>query len=190
MLSSNDNLMADPFKVEGRVDPTTDIGQQVLSQPPATRWELWTYYLYYNGNNGYNMYQFLPTLLQLMAQQSGFVPDLPTRTPCAMDGPCNVDWNGTNVSVLSVTMYATAISFGAQFLLFTSFGPLADYGRFNHYILIAATLISCAAQILPILFVADVDGHNWPGMMVLNIVAMVSYGVTLVCYSAAFPILR
>ncbi|KAI8344349.1 vacuole effluxer Atg22 like-domain-containing protein [Chlamydoabsidia padenii] len=187
-MTTAENLRTDPFKVEGTVDPTTDIGREVLSQPPATRWELWTYYLYYNGNNGYNMYQFLPTLFQLLAQENGFNPTLPYHPPCEMNTPCNVTWNGTTISVISVTMYATAISFGAQFLLFTTFGPLADYGRFNHYILVSATLISCAAQILPILFIND-DGRNWPGMMTLNIIAMVSYGVTLVCYSAAFPIL-
>jgi MFS-type transporter involved in bile tolerance (Atg22 family) len=190
-----DELFIDPFKVKGTIDPTTEIGRHVLSQPPATRLELWSYYLYYNGNNGYNMFSFLPTLLQMMAQKGGFDPTKPDRPPCSMalsnDAPCNVPWPGTDgIPVVSMIMYATAISFAAQFLLFITFGSLADYGRYNQYILIAATLISCAAQMLPVLFINDDDGSSWYGMMILSIVANVAYGVTLVLYCAAFPILR
>ncbi|KAI8344348.1 autophagy-related protein 22-like protein [Chlamydoabsidia padenii] len=191
---SGEKLLKDPFQGNDDIDPTTDKGREVLSQPPATRWELWSYYLYYNGNNGYNMYAFLPSLLQMMGQKGGFDPTVEGHPPCSLalssESPCNVAWPGTanGIPVVSMIMYVTAISFGIQFLLFTTFGSLADYGRFNHYILISATLISCAAQILPVIFIND-DGHGWPGMMALNIVAMVSYGVTLVCYSAAFPVL-
>jgi MFS-type transporter involved in bile tolerance (Atg22 family) len=195
MIASSDKLK-DPFQGNDEIDPTTDKGREVLSQPPATRWELWSYYLYYNGNNGYNMYAFLPSLLQMMGQKGGFDPTNPSHPPCSLalsnDAPCNVAWpNSPNgIPVVSMIMYVTAISFGIQFFLFTTFGSLADYGRFNHYILIVATLISCAAQILPVIFINDEDGKGWPGMMVLNIVAMVAYGVTLVCYAAAFPVLR
>ncbi|KAI8328055.1 autophagy-related protein 22-like protein [Chlamydoabsidia padenii] len=187
-------LFIDPFKVKGTIDPTTEIGRQVLSQPPATRLELWSYYLYYNGNNGYNMFSFLPTLLQMMAQKGGFDPTDKSHPPCGLalsnDAPCNVPWLGNpdGIPVVSMIMYATAISFAAQFLLFITFGSLADYGRYNHYILMAATLISGAAQMLPILFIND-DGTHWYGVMILSIVANVAYGVTLVLYCAAFPIL-
>ncbi|KAI8084945.1 autophagy-related protein 22-like protein [Halteromyces radiatus] len=193
-MSSAEKLLKDPFKEDTPIDPTTEKGQEVLSQPPATRWELWSYYLYYNGNNGYNMYAFLPTLLQYMAQKGGFDPNSPpnARQPCNIalsnTSSCNVPWlNYTNgIPVVSMIMYVTAISFGIQFLLFTTFGSLADYGRYNHYILIIATLISCAAQILPIIFLND-DGSGWSGMMGLNIISMISYGTTLVFYAAAFP---
>ncbi|ORZ13232.1 autophagy-related protein 22-like protein [Absidia repens] len=193
-MLSNGKFSNDPFKVEGTIDPTTEIGQEVLSQPPATRAELWSYYLYYSGNNGWNFYQFIPTLLQLMSTKGGFNPDKPGHQPCSLstnDGSaCNVPWNGAanGIPVFSVTMYANAISFAAQFLIFITFGSLADYGRFNFYILIISTLISCASQILPIIFLYD-DGHSWPGMMVLNIVGLVSYGATLIYYAAAFPTL-
>ncbi|CAO3583918.1 unnamed protein product [Absidia cylindrospora] len=194
-MLSKEKLLKDPFETdEDVIDPSTDHGQEVLSQPPATRWELWSYYLYYNGNNGYNIFGFLPTLLQYLAQKGGFNPTVEGHPPCSVnisnEAPCNVPWLNMpdGIPVVSMLMYVTAISFGIQFLLFTTFGSLADYGRFNHYILITATLISCTAQILPIMFVND-DGSGWSGMMVLTIVAMIFYGVSLVFYAAAFPTL-
>ncbi|CAO3585772.1 unnamed protein product [Absidia cylindrospora] len=193
-MSLPEDLLTDPFKVEGTIDPTTEIGREVLSQPPATQKELWSYYLYYNGNNGYVIYFYLPTLLQLMAQRGGFNPDAEGHQPCKItpddNAPCNVPWLGISggIPVVSMIMYTTAISFAAQFLLFTTFGSLADYGRYNQYILLGSTLISCAAQMLPIIFLND-DGSHWFGLMVLNIVANVSYGMTLVYYAAAFPTL-
>ncbi|KAI8069525.1 autophagy-related protein 22-like protein [Gongronella butleri] len=186
-------LIQDPFDADGDIDPTTAQGQEVLSQPPATKWELWSYYLYYNGNNGYNIYSFLPTLLQYMGQKGGFDPTDPTHPPCSTDlssdAPCNVAWPSSpnGVPVISMIMYVTAISFGIQFILFTTFGSLADYDRWNRYILLFSTIISCAAQILPVVFIPN--DSNWQGTMAFTILTNVSYGASLVFYAAAFPTL-
>lgn len=49
-MTLKDGLFASPFNsTDDEIDPTTKEGKEVLSQPAATRWELWGYYLYYNG---------------------------------------------------------------------------------------------------------------------------------------------
>lgn len=49
-MDSLKELFASPFTgTDDDIDPTTKEGKEVLSQPPATKWELWGYYLYYNG---------------------------------------------------------------------------------------------------------------------------------------------
>lgn len=49
-----ETVLASPFtSTDDDIDPTTEKGKEVLSQPAATRWELWGYYLYYNGVNIY-----------------------------------------------------------------------------------------------------------------------------------------
>ncbi|ORX53652.1 MFS general substrate transporter [Hesseltinella vesiculosa] len=191
--SRSDKLLQDPFDADGDIDPTTEKGQEVLSQPAATKWELYSYYNYYNGNNGYNIYSFLPTLLQYMAQKGGFDPTDPTHPPCSdqlsNDSPCNVPWPSSpnGVPVISMIMYVTAISFGIQFLLFTTFGSMADYERWNRYILMFSTVVSCAAQILPVIFISNPS--QWQGTMALTIITNISYGASLVFYAAAFPTL-
>lgn len=88
-----------------------------------------------------------------------------------------------------MTLYVQAIAFSIQFLLFTTFGSLADYGRWNRYILLLATLIGCASQIVPIALVND-DGSHWGAMMAIYVISLISYGTSLVFYGAAFPTLR
>ncbi|KAI9300519.1 autophagy-related protein 22-like protein [Cunninghamella echinulata] len=198
MWSFKNKLLEDPFITSEDDNPTSSNetihhnDKSLDLQPPATRKELWSYYFYYNGNNGYNIYSFLPSLLQYLAQKGGFDPTSPDRAPCSVDlsgdAPCNVPWLNTSIPVVSLMMYATAISFGSQFVLFTTFGSLADYGKFNKYILIISTLVSCTAQILPVIFINN-DGSGWGGMVGLYIIALVSYGTSLVFYAAAFPTL-
>jgi hypothetical protein len=49
-MSFKEGLFASPFNTsDDEIDPNTEKGKEVLSQPPATKWELWGYYLYYNG---------------------------------------------------------------------------------------------------------------------------------------------
>jgi MFS-type transporter involved in bile tolerance (Atg22 family) len=86
-------------------------------------------------------------------------------------------------------LYIQAISFSIQFVLFTTFGSLADYGRWNKYILLAATIIGCATQIVPVAFAWN-DGSAWNAMMGIHTLALISYGTSLVFYGAAFPTLR
>lgn len=134
----------------------------------------------------------MPTILQILAYRGGFDPS--NGTKCDLQNalkPCNVRWmnveNGIPVS--SMMLYVQAISFSIQFLLFTTFGSLADYGRWNRHILLIATVIGCASQIVPIALVDD-DGSHWGAMMGIFIVALISYGTSLVFFAAAFPNLR
>ncbi|KAI7886704.1 MFS general substrate transporter [Lichtheimia hyalospora FSU 10163] len=133
----------------------------------------------------------MPTILQYLAYRGGFDPE--THGPCDVQNaikPCHIRWlNTTNgLPVSSMMLYLQAIAFSIQFLLFTTFGSLADYGRWNRYILLIATVIACTTQILPIALVHD-DGSNWGIMMAIFAVALISYGTTLVFYAAAFPTL-
>lgn len=49
-MSLKEGLFASPFNsTDDEIDATTEKGKEVLSQPSATKWELWGYYLYYNG---------------------------------------------------------------------------------------------------------------------------------------------
>ncbi|CAO3587310.1 unnamed protein product [Absidia cylindrospora] len=191
VYSLKDQVLADPFDAtEDQVDDSTDAGIIVKSQPPSTRWELWGYYLYYNGNNGFTMNSYMTNILQSLAFRGGFVdPAHPEIRGCPdSTGPCNVSWGSSSVPVQSMMLYLQAISFSIQFFLFTTFGSLADYGKWNRYILLVATVICCACQMLPIVFVND-DGTNWRGMLALDVVGLISYGVTLIFYFAAFPTL-
>ncbi|OBZ81476.1 Autophagy-related protein 22 [Choanephora cucurbitarum] len=188
-----DGLFASPFNSSDKeIDPTTEKGQEVLSQPPATKWELWGYYLYYNGNNGYTIYSYMPNILQYLAYRGGFYPDTPNVRGCDIndaDRNCYVPWSGTSgIPVSAMTLYTQAISFSIQFILFTTFGSLADYGRWNTYILLITTVIGCVTQIVPIAFMYD-DGSNWTAMLGIYILCLISYGTSLVFYGAAFPTL-
>jgi hypothetical protein len=40
---------ADPFKLIDAEGLFVEDNEIEFSQPPATKWELWSYYLYYNG---------------------------------------------------------------------------------------------------------------------------------------------
>lgn len=136
----------------------------------------------------------MPTILQYLAYRGGFNPDTPTVKGCDLIDtfkPCNVNWiNSLNgIPVQSMLLYVQAIAFSIQFLLFTTFGSLADYGQWNRYILLISTVIGCIFQALPIVLVND-DGSNWNIMMGIMVIALISYGTTLVFYSAAFPNLR
>jgi MFS-type transporter involved in bile tolerance (Atg22 family) len=137
------------------------------------------------------MNSYMTNILQSLAFQGGFVdPAHPEIKGCPDSlGPCNVNWGMGSVPVQSMMLYLQAISFSIQFILFTSFGSLADYGKWNRYILLVATVICCCCQLLPIVLVND-DGTHWSGMLALDVIGLISYGITLVFYGAAFPTLR
>jgi MFS-type transporter involved in bile tolerance (Atg22 family) len=101
-----------------------------------------------------------------------------------------VSWTGgKGIPVASMTLYVQAISFCVQFLIFTTFGSLADYGSWNKYILLIVTVVGCATQIIPIAWAYN-DGSAWNAMMGIEILALIAYGASLVFYFAAFPTLR
>ncbi|CAO3583923.1 unnamed protein product [Absidia cylindrospora] len=185
-----------PFDVETEHD-LQDTDEKLTtehSQPPVTKLELYSYLLYYSGDNGHTMYSYMPTLLQYMAYRGGFDPTLPTIRGCHLDNilnPCHVSLSSHNsigggIPVSSMVLYVQAFSFFIQFLLFTTFGALADFGRTNLYIVIAATILACTAQIIPITLIND-DGSHWYIMALFMFLALVGYGATLVFYLAAYP---
>lgn len=136
----------------------------------------------------------MPIILQYLAYRGGFNPETPTIRGCDLIDtlkPCNVAWiNSPNgIPVQSMLLYVQAIAFSIQFLLFTTFSSLADYGNWNRYILLVTTIIGCVFQALPIILVDD-DGSHWNIMMGIMCIALISYGATLVFYAAAFPNLR
>lgn len=136
----------------------------------------------------------MPIIFQYLAFRGGFNPNTPTIKGCDIQDatkPCNVAWiNSPNgIPVSSMLLYVQAIAFSIQFVLFTTFSSLADYGQWNRYILLGSTVIGCVSQALPIVLVND-DGSRWNVMMGIMIIALISYGCTLVFYSAAFPNLR
>lgn len=145
-------------------------------------------------DNGFTVNSYMPNLLQYLASRGGYDPATPNIKGCDVNNatkPCNVPWLNTpnGIPVSAMTLYVQSIAFSVQFLLFTTFGSLADYGRWNRYILLIVTVIGCATQILPIALIND-DGTHWAAMMAIMIVGQISYGASLVFYSAAFPNLR
>lgn len=139
------------------------------------------------------MFSYMPNILQYLAYKGGYNPDTPNVIGCDTtnaDDNCYIAWQGTNgIPVSSMMLYVQAIAFSLQFVLFTTFGSLADHGKWNRYILFVATVIGCATQIVPIAFINN-DGSAWNAMMAIMIIALISYGTSLVFYAAAFPTLR
>jgi MFS-type transporter involved in bile tolerance (Atg22 family) len=136
----------------------------------------------------------MPIIFQYLAFRGGFNPNTPNIRGCNIQDatkPCNVPWiNSPNgIPVSSMLLYVQAIAFSIQFILFTTFSSLADYGQWNRYILMGSTVIGCLFQALPITLVND-DGSHWNVMMAIMIIALISYGCSLVFYAAAFPNLR
>lgn len=139
------------------------------------------------------MNSYMVNILQYLAYKGGFYPDTPDIKGCDIHDDsknCFVRWAGTSgIPVPSMMLYVQAISFSLQFALFTTFGSLADYGKWNKYILLAATVVGCATQIVPVAFHNN-DGSSWNAMVGIMIVALIAYGTSLVFYGAAFPTIR
>ncbi|KAI7864760.1 autophagy-related protein 22-like protein [Spinellus fusiger] len=193
-MSEDKEFLNGPFETTDEdIDPNSDEAQQVLTQPASTKQELWGYYLYYNGDNGFTINSYMPNIIQSLAYKGGFYPDTPNIRGCDINNAikqCNIAWMNKplGIPVSSMLLYLQAIAFSIQFLLFTTFGSLADYGRWNRHILLIATIIGCATQILPITLIND-DGSHWNAMMGIMVLALISYGTSLVFYAAAFPTL-
>ncbi|KAI8991723.1 autophagy-related protein 22-like protein [Mycotypha africana] len=133
----------------------------------------------------------MPIILQYLAYKNGFNPLTPEVKGCNMvdtSQPCHIPWGSGTKPVQSMLLYVQAIAFSIQFLLFTTFSSLADYEQWNKYILLGSTLIGCLTQALPILLWINPDNeNNWRTMMGIMILALISYGSSLVFYAAAFP---
>ncbi|KAI9253167.1 autophagy-related protein 22-like protein [Sporodiniella umbellata] len=129
----------------------------------------------------------MPLILQYLAYKNGFNPS--TLEKCDINNatePCNINWITGNIPISSMLLYVQAIAFSLQMVLLTTFGSLADYGRWNRYVLLVSTVLNFFFQALPMTLIND-DGRNWNIMMGLMTVGLISYGTSLAFYAAVFP---
>ncbi|KZS89109.1 MFS general substrate transporter [Sistotremastrum niveocremeum HHB9708] len=153
--------------------------------PVVTRQELWSYYLYYNGDNGVGPLGYSLTLFQSLATAAG--KDPVTGLGCTdpnSSGQCVLPWAGKQRSVSSVVLIANGLSFMFMTLIFTTIGSAADYGNFGRWLLLVLTLICWGAQFGSIGLVGP---DKWGSAMVIYMLGFITYGATLVFYSALFP---
>ncbi|KAG2155145.1 MFS general substrate transporter [Suillus bovinus] len=158
-------------------------------EPLVTRRELWSYYLYCNGNNGVGPLGYTQTLFQGLATAAGYDPVAGPGSSClatTASGQCVVPWGSGTKSVSSVVLIANGISFAIMTAMFTTISSAADYGTFGRWLLFAVTVVCWAAQYA---CMALTTPDRWVLAMVLYIVGFVSYGATLVFFSALFPCL-
>ncbi|KAK9764088.1 hypothetical protein K7432_008712 [Basidiobolus ranarum] len=185
------DISADPFKVSQDPESKVPENETTELQPPTTRKELWSYYLYYNGDNGFTMFSYMPNVLQYLAYNAGYDSSDPAKMrACDLSDSsivCMIPFGSAgDVPVSAMVLYVQAIAFASQFVLFLTFGSLADYGRWNKWILLLTTIVGCFCQIIPIAFSSP---NQWTAMMATMIFALIAYGASLVFYAAAFPTL-
>ena len=86
-------------------------------------------------------------------------------------------------------------------LMFTTIGSAADYGHFGRWLLLVITVICWASQfasmsltsvllsaLLPLSWLTErVGPDRWGVAMALYMISYISYGATLVFFTAAFP---
>ncbi|ORY22173.1 autophagy-related protein 22-like protein [Naematelia encephala] len=137
-------------------------------------------YAYYNGDNGVGPNVYSATLFQNFLTKAGHDPV--TGESCGT-GQCVINLGGQK-TVASVALIANGISFAIMTVFFTTIGSCADYGIWNKWILIIATVISWAAQYG---FLGITMSSQWRAAMALYIISYITYGVTLVFYASVFP---
>ncbi|KDQ15699.1 hypothetical protein BOTBODRAFT_285619 [Botryobasidium botryosum FD-172 SS1] len=183
--------------------PTTPIGTAINGQefantthavstrpehdePVVTRKEMWSYLLYVNGNNGNGPVYYSFTLFQALATSAGYNPKYGPEVPCNpfVSGNCVLPWARGTKSVDSIVLISSGLTFMFLTLIFTTIGSLADYGDVSRWFLLGLTIICWAAQYAS---VALVGPGAWKWSMALYIISAVSYGATLMFYTAVFP---
>lgn len=83
-------------------------------------------------------------------------------------------------------LIANGISFAIMTVLLTTIGSCADYGSWNKWILIVASVVCWATQYG---FLGVTDSSQWNTAMGLYIIGFITYGITLVFFASVFPIL-
>ncbi|KZT71532.1 hypothetical protein DAEQUDRAFT_809849 [Daedalea quercina L-15889] len=153
-------------------------------EPVVTRRELWSYYLYSNGDNGVGPNGYSLTLFQNLATSAGWDPSQGPGSTCTTSEQCVLPWGSGTKSVSSIVLVANGLGFAIMTVIFTTIGSAADYGTFGRWILLVATVICWGAQFASM---ALTKPSRWGAGMAIYVVSFVSYGATLVFYSAAFP---
>ncbi|KAH8892866.1 hypothetical protein GQ53DRAFT_718477 [Thozetella sp. PMI_491] len=155
-------------------EETDYVDQESPEGPSTTRWEEWAYYLYYNGDSGVGPNAYSATLFQNYLTQAGFTAD---------DGTIMLDFGGVK-PVSSVILIINGISFAIMTLFFTTIGSCADYGNWNKWILIAATVVCWASQFG---WMGVQSSAQYQAAIALYLIGYISYGITLVFYASIFP---
>lgn len=156
-------------------------------EPQVTRKELWSYYLYYNGDCGMGPFFYTQILFQALATAAGYDPIAGPGSSCTApnaSGQCVLPWGSGSKSVTSIILVSNGTSFAIMTAIFTTVGSAGDYGTFGRWLLLLSTVICWAAQYA---CMALTSPRRWKLAMALYIISFVSYGATIVFYTAAFP---
>ncbi|KAI7872104.1 autophagy-related protein 22-like protein [Spinellus fusiger] len=131
-------------------------------------------------------------MVQYLISINGWNPLVKTSdgsfASCGPDTLCQARLGTIELNVDSIVLFGNGFSSLIQTLVLTTIGSLADYGNNGNYILLAVTLLSCAAQIVFLTFDETKSGY-WGLALLIQLVFQVTYGVSLVFYWAYFPVL-
>ncbi|KAN0097168.1 Autophagy-related protein 22-like protein [Tylopilus felleus] len=168
---------------------TSLIATAERSEPIVTRKELWSYYLYCNGDNIVGPMVYTPTLFLNLATAAGYDPVAGPGSSCRSStnsGQCVLPWMGGTKPVSSIFLIANGIGFAIMTVIFTTIGPVADYGTYGRWILLSLTVICWAAQYA---CMALTSPASWKLALGLYILSFVSCGGTLAFLISVFPTL-
>ncbi|KAI9033720.1 autophagy-related protein 22-like protein [Phycomyces nitens] len=139
-----------------------------------------------------NNYTYLPNMVQYLIEQKGWNPSglnqNPIDSPCGMNTQCQIQLGSTNIKVDSIILFFNGLSSLVQTILLTTIGSLADYGNNGSNILLIITIVSCASQIVFLVFNENSSDY-WGLAMMVCLIFQVSYGASLTFYWAYFPTL-
>lgn len=156
------------------------------SQPPTSRWELWSYYLYYGGDNGVGPLSYAPYIPQYLGSLAGYIIDSNgNKVSCDGDAEnCRLPWAGGEKMLSSVILVGNGLALLLQALVFIFIGSIGDFGRNSRIILWIFTVINWGVTfgMIPLK-----HSNQWTTAFGLNIINVFSYGATLVFYAAVFP---
>ncbi|KAI9162678.1 Autophagy-related protein [Paramyrothecium foliicola] len=144
------------------------------SNPPVTRWEIWSWYGYYIGANGLALFNFGPTAFQNLLSQA------------VSDDNGLLLFAGHYRNVNSIVLLANGISFALQAALFLVIGAYADFGTGRRWVLICWSVIAYG---IGFAWLGVHDPEKWKYGAGLYIVGLIAYQLTLTYWTAAFPML-
>ncbi|ESZ97147.1 autophagy-related protein Atg22B2 [Sclerotinia borealis F-4128] len=161
------------------------IDESSSDQPTTTSKELWSYYLYCNGNNGVGPGSYSQALFQSSLSRGGWDPTItPIQKGNCTTGACVIPWGSGTRSVSSAVLIANGICFTIMTIIFVALGSAADYGNFGRWLFLFLTVVCWIFQYG---MMSIKEPSQWPAAMALYIVSYISYGATLVFFSALFP---
>ncbi|KAJ1913205.1 Autophagy protein 22 [Tieghemiomyces parasiticus] len=154
MAVDHSNYLASDTSVEKVVtgDPSApELLSDVPAGPLMDRRELYGWYAISWAAEPYSAVVssvFLPLVLDTLAKQAGFEPDL--VTPCDLAGAsenCLVKFGASWIHTTSLPLYCTAISVVLQAFTFVGLSSLADHGDWRKTFLIAFSVLGALSTI-------------------------------------------